>query len=69
MTMSRHPTDLLSLGFGLLFAAVGLVLLTGLHDALSLTWLGPLAAILVGGIIILTARSTRADSGDVRTPD
>jgi hypothetical protein len=56
--MSRHSIDLLSLAFGLLFAALGLVLLSGGRDALSLGWVGPLTAIALGGILIAAARSS-----------
>ena len=58
--MSRHPADLLSLTFGLLFAAVGLVLLSGSGGALSLAWVGPLTAIALGALLFLAARSTRS---------
>jgi hypothetical protein len=59
MTMPRHSADLLSLTFGLLFAAVGLVLLSGSSGALSLAWVGPLTAIALGALLFVAARSTR----------
>jgi len=59
--MERHPADFLSLAFGLLFAAIGLVLLSGDRGALSLAWVGPLTAIVLGGLLVLAARSNRAD--------
>jgi hypothetical protein len=59
MMMGRHPADFLSLSFGLLFAAVGLVLLSGDRGALSLAWVGPLTAIALGALLFLAARSTR----------
>jgi hypothetical protein len=59
MTMGRHPADFLSLSFGLLFASVGLVLLSGDRGALSLAWVGPLTAIALGALLFLAARSTR----------
>lgn len=62
--MSRHPADLLSLSFGLLFAAVGLVLLSGGGGALSLAWIGPLVAVSLGGVLVLAARSSRPDPDD-----
>lgn len=62
--MPRHPADLLSLAFGLVFAAVGLVLLSGGTGALSLTWVGPLTAIALGALLFLAARSARTASGD-----
>jgi hypothetical protein len=64
MTMTRHPADFVSLAFGLLFAATGLVLLTGGIETLSLEWVGPLAAVTLGGLLILAGRSGRTDSGD-----
>jgi len=58
--MARHPTDFVSLVFGLLFVAIGLVLLSGSSGALSLAWVGPLAAVALGALLVLAARSTRA---------
>ena len=62
--MTRHPADLLSLAFGLLFAALGLVLLSGGAGALSLAWLGPLVAVALGGLLILAGRSARTEPDD-----
>ena len=56
--MARHPADLLSLSFGLLFVAVALVLFSGGIATLSLEWVAPLAAIILGAILILVARSS-----------
>lgn len=56
--MARHPADLLSLSFGLLFAAAGLILLSGSTAWPSLEWVGPLAAIVLGAVLILVARSS-----------
>lgn len=60
--MSRHPADLVSLSFGLLFAAIGLILSGG--GDLSLAWVGPLTAVALGGLLILAARSTRSPVDD-----
>ncbi len=57
--MHRHPADLLSLFFGLLFASVGLVLLSGGSGALSLAWVGPLVALALGVLLVFAARSSR----------
>jgi hypothetical protein len=62
--MARHPADLVSLAFGLLFAALGLVLLSGGAGALSLAWLGPLVAVALGGLLILAGRSARTEPDD-----
>ena len=64
MIVTRHPADFLSLAFGLLFTAIGLVLLSGGFEALSLEWVGPMAAIALGGILILAGRSARTESGN-----
>lgn len=57
--MSRHPTDYLSLVSGLVFVATGLLLVTGGDATVSLAWFGPLAAVALGGLLILAARSSR----------
>lgn len=57
--MKRHPADLISLSFGLFFAAIGLVLMSGGSGALSLAWVGPLVAVVLGGILFWAARSMR----------
>ncbi len=67
--MARHPADLLSLSFGLLFVAVGLVLVSGGINALSLEWVAPLTAIVLGAILILVARSSRSAAGDLPPQD
>ena len=66
--MARHPADLLSLSFGLLFLAVALVLLSGGIETLSLEWVAPLAAIILGAVLILVARSS-APSDNVPSQD
>lgn len=50
--MSRHRADFLSLAFGLLFVAIGLILLSGATGALSLAWVGPLTAIALGALLV-----------------
>jgi hypothetical protein len=57
--MTRHATDFLSLTFGLLFAAVAAVMLFGDLGALSWEWIGPVAVITIGAIVILAARPRR----------
>ncbi len=56
--MKRHRTDTLSLVFGLSFAAAGLVLLAGGDGTLSLSWVAPLAAVVLGLLLIVAARSS-----------
>lgn len=67
--MSRHSADPVSLFFGLLFAAIGLVLLSGGDRALSLAWVGPLTAVALGALLILAARSTRPNAADDQPPE
>ena len=51
--MNRHPADLVSLAFGLLFSVIGLVLLAGDQLALSWAWLAPTMVIALGAILIV----------------
>jgi hypothetical protein len=60
--MARHRTDTLSLVFGLAFAAVGLILLAGGDSTLSLSWVAPLTAIVLGVLLMFAARSSASDS-------
>lgn len=57
MNVPRHPADLLSLVFGLPFAAIGLVLLSGGGSGVSMTWIGPLVAVGLGVLLVMAARS------------
>ena len=61
--MTRHPADIVSLAFGLLFVVIGLVLLSDSAGALSWEWLAPLAVIVLGVLLIVVARPTRPDTG------
>jgi hypothetical protein len=59
--MTRHPFDGLSFLFGLLFAALGLLLLGGdaVRASVALPWAGPIAAIGLGLILVIAARPRR----------
>jgi hypothetical protein len=59
--MARHPFDVLSFAFGLLFAAFGLLLLGGdaVRASVALPWAGPIAAIGLGLILVVAARPRR----------
>lgn len=61
--MDRHELDLLSLLFGLMFAVVGLVLLTGdpARGSVSMAWAGPAAAIGLGLVVVLAVRPRREE--------
>ena len=65
--MARHPADLISLTFGLLFAALGIVLLFGRADALRVEWVLPVATVILGVLLIVVARSIRAEPNDQPT--
>lgn len=60
--MQRHDVDPTSLLFGLIFVALGLMLLTG--DAAGgtvwLGWTGPAVAVGVGLLVILAVRPHRS---------
>ena len=62
--MARHDTDLVSLSCGLLFAAVGAVMLAGERLALSWDWLAPAVAIGFGAIFIAAGWRRRAPTPD-----
>lgn len=60
--MRRHAFDPVSFTFGVLFLAVAAAGLTGpwaLRD-LDLAWLGPVALVLLGVVVLLTALSPRS---------
>jgi hypothetical protein len=65
--MTRHPADLISLTFGLLFAAIGVLLLFGRIDDLRLDWVLPAATLILGVLLIVVARSMRSQSADETT--
>lgn len=67
--MERHPANLFSLLFGLFFTVVGLVLLSGGVEAVSMAWAGPLVAIGLGGLLLLAARSSRSRHADEPPPE
>jgi hypothetical protein len=67
MTMTRHPADLVSLTFGLLFAAIGVVLLFGRIEAIRLDWVVPAATIILGVLLIVVARGSRSEPDDQPT--
>ena len=68
--MRRHEFDSLSFVFGLLFAAVGLLLLGGsaVRDGLSLPWAGPIVAIGLGVLIAIAARPRGAAAAGAAVP-
>ena len=67
--MSRHHTDILSLAFGLAFAAIGLVLVAGVDGTVSLGWVAPLAAVALGLLLIAASRSSQEPAPEARSED
>ena len=68
--MQRHPLDLLSLLFGLVFTAVAVI---GLTDLLTLTvidvrWIGPGLLVAFGVTLVLTAGRSREPQGAAGGP-
>jgi phage-related protein len=73
--MKRHPTDALSLIFGLLFVVLGLTFLIpaqGEQLAIALqsvlSWAGPLLVIIAGLALILPSLRTREEVDLVEEP-
>ena len=60
--MTRHPTDLVSLAFGLLFAAVAAVMLADERLALSWDWMAPGIAIGLGATLIAAGLRRRTST-------
>ena len=53
--MTRHSPDLISLTFGMLFAAIGILLLLGRLDGIRLDWLIPAVTVVLGVLLIVLA--------------
>ena len=51
----RHSPDLVSLTFGVLFAAIGILLLFGQLDGIRLDWLIPVIVVVLGVLLIVLA--------------
>jgi hypothetical protein len=62
--MRTHPFDAVSFVFGAIFAAVGLLALTGIAtiSLLDLRWLAPALLVLVGVVLVVSA--ARRDTPD-----
>ena len=53
--MTRHSPDLVSLTFGMFFAAIGILLLVGQLDGIRLDWLIPTVTVILGVLLIVLA--------------
>ena len=68
--MTRHAFDAVSFAFGALFLLFGVLLLSGIQDAGTLEWVGPMAIIGLGVLILIaTVPRRRADAPDEPTED
>lgn len=67
--MSRHPVDLFSFACGLLVLAAGLLLLSGNLDQVPLEWVGPVAAIALGVVIMVAVAGPRTRPDDAGQDD
>ena len=67
--MSRHPVDLFSFVWGLLVLATGLLLLSGNLDQVPLEWVGPVAAIALGVVILVAVAGPRTRPDDAGQDD
>lgn len=67
--MERHGFDALSFVFGAALAALGVLLISGVGEVLVTgSWLGPVAAILIGIALLVVAPRPRR-SEDVSTDE
>jgi hypothetical protein len=63
--MKRHAFDAVSFAFGLLFLIAGIMLLGGTPNVDALQWLGPVAFIGLGALILIATVPRRgADAVD-----
>ena len=68
--MRRHDLDPVSLTFGFLFTAIGLLFLVGrADDAFRLRWIWPLLLLVLGAGILLDVSRTRASTPDTAAPE
>ena len=68
--MTRHAIDAVSFAFGLVFLAAGVMLLNGTPNVDALQWVGPLAFIGLGALILIaTVPRRRTPAGDHEAED
>lgn len=67
--MTRHAPDLISLTFGMFFAALGIVLLLGQLDGIRLDWLIPAATVILGVLLVVLARSVGREASPEPAPE
>ena len=68
--MTRHPFDALSFTFGVIMLIAGVMLLSGRPSTDPLEWVGPVAAVGLGLVILVANLPRRSREADDRTdPD
>jgi cytochrome c-type biogenesis protein CcmH/NrfF len=67
--MTRHAFDAVSFAFGALFLLFGVLLLSGTQDASTLEWVGPMAVIGLGLLILMATVPRRRADADDETPE
>jgi len=68
--MTRHAFDAVSFAFGLVFLAAGVMLLNGTPNVDALQWVGPVAFIGLGALILIaTIPRRRTPASDHEAED
>ena len=68
--MTRHAFDAVSFAFGLVFVAAGVMLLNGTPNVDALQWVGPVAFIGLGALILIaTVPRRRTPAADQEAED
>ena len=68
--MTQHAFDAVSFAFGAIFLIAGVMLLGGTPNAEAMQWVGPVAFIGLGVLILIaTVPRRRADAPDEPTED
>jgi hypothetical protein len=67
--MIRHAFDAVSFTFGVIFLIAGVMLLGGRPNTDALEWVGPMAAIGLGVVILIATVPRRRAGSAAGTPD
>jgi hypothetical protein len=62
--MTRHPFDTLSFSFGVIILIAGVILLSGRPSTDPLEWVGPVAAVGLGVVILVANLPRRRPAAD-----
>ena len=67
--MTRHAFDAVSFTFGVIFLIAGVMLLSGRPSTDALEWVGPMAAIGLGVVILIATVPRRHRDADDEPPE